>query len=55
LEDLRSRVLDFPGRRPLFLEFVARDGRVLRMRAADQFKVGSEDRLRDALKGLLLS
>jgi DNA polymerase-3 subunit alpha len=55
IEDLRSAVLDFPGRRPLVLEFVARDGRTRRVRAADQFKVGSEDRLRAALNGLLVN
>ncbi len=54
LEDLRSAVLDFPGRRPLVLEFVARDGRTRRMRAADQFKVGREEQLRAALNGLLV-
>jgi hypothetical protein len=55
MEDLRSAVLDFPGRRPLVLEFVARDGRTRRVRAADQFKVGSEEKLRAALNGLLLN
>ena len=54
LEDLRSAVLDFPGRRPLVLEFVARDGRTRRVRAADQFKVGREEQLRAALNGLLV-
>ena len=54
LENLRSCVLDFPGRRPLMLEFVARDGRVRRLRAADQFKVGHEEKLRAALNGLLV-
>jgi len=54
LEDVRAAVLDCPGRRPLVLEFVARDGRVRRLRAADQFKVGREDQLREALNGLLL-
>ncbi len=53
LEDLRAAVLDFPGRRPLVLEFVARDGRTRRVLAAEQFKVGSEDKLRAALNGLL--
>jgi DNA polymerase-3 subunit alpha len=55
MEDLRSAVLDFPGRRPLVLEFVARDGRTRRVRAADQFKVGSEEKLRAALNGLLVN
>ena len=54
LEDLRSTVLDFPGRRPLVLEFVARDGRTRRVRAAEQFKVGREEQLRMALDGLLV-
>ncbi len=54
LEDLRSTVLDFPGRRPLVLEFVARDGRTRRVRAAEQFKVGREEQLRVALDGLLV-
>jgi DNA polymerase-3 subunit alpha len=54
LEDLRSAVLDFPGRRPLVLEFVAKDGRVRRLRTADQFKVGNEEKLRGALNGLLV-
>ena len=54
LEDLRSAVLDHPGRRPLVLEFVAKDGRVRRLRTADQFKVGSEEKLRAALNGLLV-
>jgi len=54
LEDLRSAVLDFPGRRPLVLEFVARDGRTRRVRASDQFKVGNEEKLRAALNGLLV-
>ena len=54
LEDVRSAVLDFPGRRPLVLEFVAKDGRVRRMRTADQFKVGNEEKLRAALNGLLV-
>lgn len=53
LEEVRSAVLDYPGRRPLVLEFVARDGRVRRMKAADQFKVGDEGRLRAALGRLL--
>ena len=55
LEDVRSAVLDFPGRRPLVLEFVAKDGRVRRMRTADQFKVGNEEKLRAALNGLLVT
>jgi DNA polymerase-3 subunit alpha len=55
MEDLRSAVLDFPGRRPLVLEFVTRDGRTRRVRAADQFKVGSEEKLRAALNGLLVN
>jgi DNA polymerase-3 subunit alpha len=55
MEDLRSAVLDFPGRRPLVLEFVARDGRTRRVRAADHFKVGSEEKLRAALNGLLVN
>jgi DNA polymerase-3 subunit alpha len=55
LEDLRSAVLDHPGRRPLVLEFVAKDGRVRRLRTADQFKVGSEEKLRVALNGLLVA
>ena len=54
IENLRAAVLDFPGRRPLVLEFVARDGRSVRVRAADQFKVGNESGLREALNGLLL-
>ncbi len=54
VEDLRSCVLDFPGRRPLVLEFVARDGRVRRLHAAAQFKVGHEEKLRAALNGLLV-
>ena len=54
LEDLRSTVLDFPGRRPLVLEFVARDGRTRRVRAAEEFKVGREEQLRVALDGLLV-
>ena len=54
LEDVRSAVLDFPGRRPLVLEFVGKDGRVRRMRTADQFKVGNEEKLRAALNGLLV-
>jgi DNA polymerase-3 subunit alpha len=55
LEELRARVLDFPGRRPLVLEFVARDGRVLRMKAAEQFRVGQEDKLRMAVQGFLVN
>ena len=54
MEDLRSTILDFPGRRPLILEFVARDGRTRRWRAADQFKVGREENLRAALNGVLV-
>jgi DNA polymerase-3 subunit alpha len=54
MEDLRSAVLDFPGRRPLVLEFVARDGRTRRVRASDQFRVGREEQLRAALNGLLV-
>jgi DNA polymerase-3 subunit alpha len=54
LEEVRSAALDFPGRRPLVLEFVARDGRTQRLFAADQFKVGHEDKLRAALGGLLV-
>jgi DNA polymerase-3 subunit alpha len=55
MEDLRSAVLDFPGRRPLVLEFVTRDGRTRRVRAGEQFKVGSEEKLRAALNGLLVN
>jgi hypothetical protein len=55
MEDLRSAVLDFPGRRPLVLEFVARDGSTRRVRAGEQFKVGSEEKLRAALNGLLVN
>ena len=55
LEELRSAVLDHPGRRPLVLEFVARDGGTRRVRAADQFKVGDEKALRTALRSLLIS
>jgi len=55
MEEVRSAALDFPGRRPLVLEFVARDGRTRRVRAADQFKVGSEEKLRAALNGLLVN
>lgn len=55
IENIRATVLDFPGRRPLVLEFVARDGRSVKVHAADQFKVGNEDGLREALNGLLLS
>ncbi len=55
LEDLRSTILDFPGRRPVVLEFVARDGRTRRVRTADQFKVGNEDKLRAKLNGLLVN
>jgi len=54
LEAIRSVVLDYPGRRPLVLEFVARDGRTRRLKAADQFKVGHEEKLRAAVTGLLL-
>jgi DNA polymerase-3 subunit alpha len=54
LETIRSAVLDYPGRRPLVLEFVTRDGRTRRLKAADQFKVGQEDKLRAAVNGLLL-
>jgi len=54
LETIRSAVLDYPGRRPLVLEFVARDGRTRRLKAADQFKVGHEDKLRAAVNGLVL-
>jgi hypothetical protein len=54
LEDVRSAVLDFPGRRPLVLEFVAKDGRVRRLRTGEQFKVGNEEKLRAALNGLLV-
>lgn len=54
LEEVRSAALDFPGRRPLVLEFVARDGRTQRLLAADQFKVGHEEKLRAALGGLLV-
>ncbi|MBU3666139.1 MAG: DNA polymerase III subunit alpha [Chthoniobacterales bacterium] len=53
VENVRAAVLDFPGRRPLVLEFVARDGRTMRVRAAEQFKVGNEQGLREALNGLL--
>jgi len=53
LENIRSAVLDYPGRRPLVLEFVAKNGRVRRLRAADQFKVGNEEKLRASLSGLL--
>ena len=55
LEDLRSAVLDFPGRRPLVLEFVARDGSTRRLHAGDDFKVGNEEKLRAALNGLLVN
>lgn len=55
LEDLRSVVLDFPGRRPLVLEFVARDGSTRRVHAGDDFKVGCEAKLRAALNVLLLN
>ena len=55
LEDLRSAVLDFPGRRPLVLEFVARDGSTRRVHAGDDFKVGNEEKLRAALNGLLVN
>lgn len=55
VENVRSVVLDHPGRRPLVLEFVAKDGKVRRMKAADQFKVGSEEKLRAALTGLLVA
>jgi hypothetical protein len=36
------------------LEFVARNGRVLRMRAGDQFTVGQEEKLRASLHGMLM-
>lgn len=55
MEALRSTVLDFPGRRPLVLEFVARDGSTQRMYPSDQFKVGNEEKLRVALNSMLLS
>ena len=55
LEEIRAAALDFPGRRPLVLEFVARDGCVRRMRTADQFKVGDEARLRAALHHVLVA
>lgn len=55
MEEVRAAVLDFPGRRPLVLEFVARDGSTRRMRAADQFKVGDEGKLRAALGRLLVA
>ena len=54
LEEIRSAALDRPGRRPLVLEFVARDGRVQRLAAADQFKVGDEADLRAALVRLVM-
>lgn len=54
LEEIRSAAIDRPGRRPLVLEFVARDGRVRRLAAADQFKVGDEDGLRAALARLVM-
>lgn len=53
IEEIRSAVSVYPGRRPLVLEFVARDGAVRRMRASAQFKVGDEARLRASLKNLL--
>jgi len=34
---------------------VAKDGRVRRLRTGDQFKVGSEEKLRSALNGLLVA
>lgn len=55
LEEVRAAALDFPGRRPLVLEFVARDGSTRRMRAADQFKVGDEGKLRAALGRVLVA
>ena len=55
MEEVRAAALDFPGRRPLVLEFVARDGCVRRMRTADQFKVGDEARLRAALRHVLVA
>ncbi len=53
IEELRARLLDFPGRRPVVLEFFTRDGRTLRLRADDRFKVGNEDRLREALGSIV--
>jgi DNA polymerase-3 subunit alpha len=55
LEDLRSAILDYPGRRPLVLEFVARDGRTRRVHTGEQFKVGNEERLRAKLHDLLVN
>ena len=55
LEDLRSAILDYPGRRPLVLEFVARDGRTRRVHTGEQFRVGNEERLRAKLHGLLVN
>ena len=55
MEEVRSAVLDFPGRRPLVLEFVARDGQTRRVLAGEHFKVGSEEKLRAALNGLLVN
>lgn len=53
IEEIRSAVSGYPGRRPLILEFVARDGAVRRMRASGKFRVGDEARLRASLKHLL--
>lgn len=55
IETLRSVVMDFPGRRPLVLEFVARNGSVQRFRTKERFKVGHEEGLRAALVGLLVA
>lgn len=55
IEEIRAAVMDFPGRRPLVLEFVGGSGGVRRMRAGGQFKVGDGEKLRKALAGLLVA
>lgn len=55
LELIHSAALSNPGRHPLILEFVSRDGRVQRLKTADQFRVGNEAKLRSEVQHLLVS
>ncbi len=57
-EEVLARVAQsirkFPGNRPVQLGFVGGDGRVLQLRAGDEFTVGDERALRAELSDLLL-
>jgi len=55
LARVAESIRKFPGNRPVQIGFVSEDGRLLKLRAGEEFTVGDERALRSDLADLLLS